>query len=608
MQNKVTMIIVLFYLIIIFTNQVFAAQDIAKKRLEGEIYLLENNNKFSSIEEPKVALALGGGGARAFANIGVIKALEEANIGVDFIVGTSMGSVIGTLYGSGVSVEQIEEILNKVPFKDLFNFSSQLNKSLLKPARVNKFIEDIAPHKRLEDFPIPTALLSFDLNSGHKYLSTTGNISEVLQSSYAIPFYFPINKSGNRYLMDPGLLEMSPAKATKILGADFIISTTAFDKLPYQEYNTSLKSAVRFLTLMQKRNSLAIINKYSDIIINTKVGDFSFMDFELADKLINLGYQRATEKIPEIKQKLKKDQIDIKPQAAKQVIDYTDALNDLKYNRQLLKEFSINPLLYYGHDYSVFKPDLLRSSLDEFQYGFELEKDHLEMIALTQKNLEKEWEIKTRWKKLSDNFDVVAKTEVLKEKVNNWKIGFKYYDDNYTLELGRGNLGEDNCVYLDNKFNLSFNNLDWQVENNFLATNLSSVEVLTAQEFKFQLSSIWAVSPKLIYSSSNKIEAPIIYRGINQNNKADFQGTVDFAYTHQFMPSIELAQIFQLANLGLYSFVDYQSAEQSNWAVGLGCKADFNLLGLKPVDIKAYTAYSLEEKQIKQRININYNF
>ncbi|MGM0369831.1 MAG: patatin-like phospholipase family protein [Bacillota bacterium] len=599
---------IIICLVITCSGQVIARQNISEIKLAEETYLVEENNRFTNLDKPTVAIALGGGGARAFVNIGVIKALEEENIPIDFIVGTSMGAIIGTMYGSGISVYQMEEILKKLPFKDLFDLNSNLNKSLLKTEKVNKFMEEIAPNKSLEEFPIPTALLSFDLTSGHKYLSTTGSIEDVLQSSYSIPFYFPVKKSNNRYLMDPGILEMSPAKSARVLGADFVITTTAFDKLPYQEYNNSFKSAARFLTLVQERNSMDIINNYSDIVIDTDVGDFSFMDFGIANKLIDLGYYQTKEKLVEIKEGLNKSGIQLQEQDFSQTINYSDTLNDLKYNRQLLNDLKLNPLLYYGRDYSLFNSNLLRSSLKEIQYGFELEKNRLEIIALAKQNIEKELEIKMRLKKLQDNLDLIVKSRINQEDIVDGKLGFKYYADDYTLELGAASLAKENYAYLDNSFNWELDNLNWQGENNFIISSLSNLSLLTTQKIDFSLSSIWQVTPKFIYNSSERLDSPIIYRGVDRNNKANFQGAIDFSYNHQLISSIELAQIFQMTNIGLYSFIDYQSLGSKSWATGIGFKADFNLLGLKPVDLRTYSAYSLEDEQINSNININYSF
>lgn len=610
MNNFTQRWLIIIFLIgfVVVALPIQAEEKLTSKVIGDETYLIEDQQRFLQLKKPKVALALGGGGARAFVNIGVIKALEEEDIPIDFIVGTSMGSVIGTMYGSGISVKQIEEILHQVPFSDLFDLSSQINKSLLKTEKVNNFIEDIAPHKKIENFPIPTALLSFDLNSGHKYLNTKGQISNVLQSSYAIPFYFPVKKTSDRYLMDPGILEMSPAKATKALGADFIITTTAFDKLPYQEYDTSLRSAIRFLTLVQKRNSMEIIDKYSDIVINNQVGQFSFMDFGLAQELIELGYQKAKQKMPAIKAELQARNIKLKQQDVSTTIDYSDALNDLKYNRQILSDLKVNPLLYYGQDHSIFNPDLLRSSLDEIQYGFKLEKENVELITLAQRNLKKQWEMQARWKRLSENFDLMARTKSQGPDLIDWKLGLKYYDDHYTLEFGRGSLSETECIYLDNEFDLEFDNLTWQSESNMVLTSFSDLDLLTSQKLKLDLSSVWTIVPKVVYNSSDVITSPMIYRGAAQNDSTHLQGAVDFAYTHQFLPSIEVAQIFQLDNMGFYSFLDYQSQGNLNWASGVGIKADFNLLGLKPVDLRAYSAYSLEGDKVNHEVNITYNF
>jgi NTE family protein len=305
---------------------------------------------------------------------------------------------------------------------------------------------------------------------------------------------------------------------------------------------------------------------------------------------------------------LNKEGIQLQNKDFSQTINYSDTLNDLKYNRQLLNDLKLNPLLYYGRDYSLFNSNLLRSSLKEIQYGFELEKNRLEIIALTKQNIEKELEMKIRFKKIHDKFDLILKSRINQADIIDGKLGVKYYDDDHTLELGAASLAKENYAYLDNSFNWQLDNLNWQGENNFIFSSFSGLSLLTTQKIDFSLSSIWQVTPKFIYNSSERLDSPIIYRGGDRTDRANFQGAIDFSYNHQFISSVELAQIFQMTNIGLYSFIDYQSFGNRSWATGLGFKADFNLLGLKPVDLRAYSAYSLEEEQINSNININYSF
>ena len=104
--------------------------------------------------------------------------------------------------------------------------------------------------------------------------------------------------------MDPGVLELTPAQAAKVLGADVVISTTAFDELPYDTYDYPVRAWTRFINILKERNSKAIIDRYSDVTINCNVGDYSFMDYHLAADFIAFGYYEAQKLIPEIKRVL----------------------------------------------------------------------------------------------------------------------------------------------------------------------------------------------------------------------------------------------------------------------------------------------------------------
>ena len=146
--------LIILFLVIIFTIffsftaaaennnlKVDERKNVTEVRYDGEYYLVENYQEFKEkvdIEgRPTVALALSGGGARAIANLGVIKALVEHDIPIDMMTGTSMGSIIASLYGSGLSLEQIEEIVTDTPFANLFNFGGG---ALLNSKKVNIFI------------------------------------------------------------------------------------------------------------------------------------------------------------------------------------------------------------------------------------------------------------------------------------------------------------------------------------------------------------------------------------------------------------------------------------------------------------------------------------
>ena len=124
-----------------------------------------------------------------------------------------------------------------------------------------------------------------------KYLHTSGAClpgdSRVLLHP---PFSIPVVDYDGLFLMDPGILELTPAQAAKVLRADVVISTTAFDELPYDTYDYPVRAWTRFINILKERNSKAIIDRYSDVTINCKCWRLLFMDYHFTADFIALGY------------------------------------------------------------------------------------------------------------------------------------------------------------------------------------------------------------------------------------------------------------------------------------------------------------------------------
>jgi len=607
------LILVLLLLILFSNKRGYTAfnqdKNLTKVFKDDETYLIEDYQRFEAIPKPAVAVALTGGGAKAFFNIGVIKALKEEDIPIDLIVGTSMGSIVGTMYGSGISIEQIEEIITDVPFVKLLDINFMGNDYILGTTKVNKFLEDIAPYKRLEDFPIPTALLTLELDSGSKYLITTNRISKVIQASYAIPYFFPLYQMEGRYFADPGILENSPAKAAKVLGADFVIATTIKAELSHDSYESPDKIVNRYVDIVSENNNRRIINNYSDIIIEADVGDYSFFDFSSADKLIEIGYQATKKKISQIKEKLKSKKIPLQKAPARKRLNLAQEFNDIKYDRMLLPTFHFKPIIHFGQDYSLFKQDLLRTYINMPQYGFEFAKGNVGFEFLATNNDTKDLEAELRWKKLTENTDIVAKTRIESDERDDGELGIRYYKDDYIFGTGLGVINNNNYIFTDASYKLELNqtNLEGEVDIFFDKVG-EEPKILISKKTSFKLNDRWDLRPKLVFNNSNLVESPIIYRGDKPNKFAKFQCSLDYAYTYEFVKAIQLTKMIYIKDIGAYLFTDYLNDDVSSMAYGLGLNGDFYLLGLKPVRIDGYLSYDQNNKEPVIKVNLNYNF
>ncbi|MBM7623183.1 patatin-like phospholipase family protein [Sporohalobacter salinus] len=581
-------IILLFIIVLSPIKQVQAANNSLKQvKIKDDTYILENTKQFDKLKSPKIAVALGGGGGRALVHIGVLKALKEEGIPIDMLVGTSMGAVVGTMYGSGVPTKTIEKVATKAAFYNLFETNFLASQQLLKTEKMNNFLEKLAPVDRLEKFPTPTAFLSYDLNSGAKYVHTSGKISNKIQSAYAIPYYFPIKKQGDFTFIDPGIMELTPAKTAKVLGANIVISSTAIAKLPYDNYNTATRSVMRLMQLLQQKNSRPLTEKYSDIIIDNPVAKYSFMDFSLADKLISIGYRETKKKMPQIKELMRKHNISIE-KSKQRKMNITPLLTDLKYDRINIDSTGFTPLLYFGKDHSSFKQQLFQDDLFKIQYGFEWRQGLIETTVLNNQHSEDNLEAQLRVKKLTPTTDLISQ---IKSNHNDWALSLKHYAPHYTFSLGRRSIDDKQFNLIGNQYNFKKNNWELKGETSLLITpQFDSYKVLTSQQGLFKLSSIWSAKPKLVYNNTDLLNSPIIYRGREPKDKVESQAAIDWIYTHEFLPTIKLMHAIQLTNIQYYLFTDYQSSYDSSHAVGIGAKANLKLLGLKPLDFGIYIA------------------
>ena len=624
-------LIFIFALVIIFTSlcasfslaaettepEAEVESNLTEVEFDGEIYLVENYQSFKEKVEAQrdktVALALSGGGARAIANLGVIKALVENDIPIDLMTGTSMGSIIASLYGSGLSVGQIESIVTDTPFSSLFNIGGG---ALLNSKKVNAFMEQVAPQKKLENFLIPTAQLSFDLAEGKKYLTTEGRISEVLQAAYSIPGYFPIHSQDDHYFIDAGVLESSPAKSAALLGADFVIATHTPDGEASRNYNygSAFQSAGRFLEILQNKYSTQILERYADFVITADVERYTFMDFNYASRLVEIGYEETIRNMPKLKRALSLAEIERVKSREREIYDLDGILRDLEFDRLVVEESGISPLIYYGRDFSPFNQQLFRTPLNDFQLGIELYHNRFRLSFLGADSWEDGYTVSFRTKKMTESLDLSLKygNDYDSQTDDDYEAEIKFFGNRFNLSTGYGRRRGVKYYLLANDFRYLGKKFQWQTENDiFFSRDSNQIDILTSQLINYDFTSAWSIGTEIVYNSSDFVESPLIYKGQELGENVEFQSSLNFNYNYKLQLPVELLNFLQLTDIGGYLFADYYHNgdwDDGGFAVGPAFNSKLYLLGLKPIEVDLFAAHDFEVKDQRYGLQFSYSF
>ena len=280
--------------------------------------------------QPKVALVLGGGGAKGFAHIGVIKALEENGITPTLVVGTSVGSLVGSLYASGYNAKQLEQLALTTSDSELTDFTLS-NQGFIEGIKLKNFINKKVGGRAIEDFPISFAAVAAEKHTLKKAIFSSGDAGLAVQASCSVPNIFIApripEKVGKKYI-DGGVVSLVPVDSARDLGADIIIAvdvtttnvnTSASNKIPTIN---SLSSFWGFLENNFVANATASVTDSSqantkrstamrrereraDIVIIPDIGHISSLDTSQRRALMTAGMQATTPQIAAIKQLIK---------------------------------------------------------------------------------------------------------------------------------------------------------------------------------------------------------------------------------------------------------------------------------------------------------------
>lgn len=293
--------IFLFLIFICLTWQVFAFDDSvllqSTMRIEGEEEFLKRLELVKTEREP-LGLVLSGGSARAYAHIGVLREMEKADVKPDFIVANSMGAIIGLLYASGISADDIETLVTQVDLNSFFDMIVPLHGGLLNSRYFDEMLSRLFPGRKfdIKDSVIPVLVPAEDLYSKRQIVFAQGEITEIMRASFAMsammePVDFTLSDGTQVRLVDSGAVDLGSISVAERYSSNLIISTALYT--PELNFNNPITVLNRTFSIGKERILINDLLTKNYQWLRNDVEHFSFMDFANVSDIIEHGEDSA---------------------------------------------------------------------------------------------------------------------------------------------------------------------------------------------------------------------------------------------------------------------------------------------------------------------------
>jgi len=263
----------------------------------------------------KLGLALGGGGAKGFAHLGILEALTEAGIEFDVVAGTSIGALIGAVYVSN-NLGKLERVARNIGITDIpFLLGPTWPKGgLFSGKYVEKLIDEFVHLENIEDLKKPFAAVCVDLNKAEVVTFTKGNIKRAIRASTSIPGLFKPVIFEDKLLVDGGVLESVPDQAVRDLGADIIVAVDLLSDISDSHSfkngkNPSIIEVVQRSSILAQRKITEYKFKESppDIVIRPPLSNVKVMDFHNGKSIVEIGREAAQKVLPELLERINRN-------------------------------------------------------------------------------------------------------------------------------------------------------------------------------------------------------------------------------------------------------------------------------------------------------------
>jgi NTE family protein len=254
----------------------------------------------TSSPSQKIGIALGGGFARGIAHIGVLKVLEEENVPISFVAGTSVGALIGAIYCSGASAAEMEEIACRVRFRDFARWTIS-RYGFASNRRMAGLLNSVLKVKTFEELRIPLAVTATDFASGAGVIFQSGQLVETVRASCAYPGMFEPIRIEDKVLVDGMLAHPVPTKPLREMGADHVLAIHLKGRWDVGGAPRHLFDVIGQCFAIAQENSAALWRPWADILVEPEVKDFKYDDFEHSCDLIRAGEAAMRAALPEVR-------------------------------------------------------------------------------------------------------------------------------------------------------------------------------------------------------------------------------------------------------------------------------------------------------------------
>jgi NTE family protein len=246
----------------------------------------------------KIGLVLGAGSSKGFAHIGVLKILESNKIPIHMIVGTSVGSIVGSLYAYGYDAFQLQKLSFSIEKGDIIDLTIPDN-GFIKGEKLEEFINKTLKYTPIEKLKVPFYAVATDILNGQEIVFGRGNTGTAVRASCSIPGIFRPVKIADRMYVDGGVVSPVAVDAAKRFGADIVIAVDISTGVEYTFPGNTMETILQSLNIMYSKLASVQLSQ-ADVVIKPKVGHIGSADFSKRHEAILEGERAAIEALPQI--------------------------------------------------------------------------------------------------------------------------------------------------------------------------------------------------------------------------------------------------------------------------------------------------------------------